>query len=191
MYPSTAEGQYALIVIALFGVPLATLFLMATGRLLKQMVQWGCCHKGKGPNSRSIAFLTSFFILVLGISTFILVPSLILSQVEDWAYLDAFYFTFMTLTTIGTVDTVPGWKPKGDRNDTTQEVSYEFYHVFISLWIFTGLAYVSLLIQSVRDCEKRASQCLRKLCKRGLAWVKKHRSTKKKQEQNDQEKGKT
>lgn len=169
---------------------------MATGRLLKQMVQWGCCHRGTGPSSKAIAFLTSFFVLVLGISTFILVPSLILSQVEDWAYTDAFYFTFMTLTTIGTVDRVPGWKPQSEGEDTSQETSYGFYRFFISLWIFTGLAYVSLLIQSVRGCEGRVNHCLRKQCKKGLVWLKQHRSTKKKkqhrstkkeQEQNKQE----
>lgn len=172
MHPSTAEGQLALIVFALIGVPLSTLFLVATGRLLKRMVQWGCCQRG----SRPIAFLSSFFVFVLGISTFILVPALILSQVENWAYFEAFYYTFMTLTTIGTVKVVPGWKPQGDH--TSQEASYVIYRLFLPLWIFTGLAYVSLLIQSVRDCERQVNCGLRRQWKRGLMWMKQYRATK-------------
>lgn len=187
MHPSTAEGQFAVIVLALFGIPLSTLFLVATGKLLKQMVQWGCCQRGTEPSTSLIATLTSFFVLVLGISTFILVPALILSQVENWAYFDAFYYTFMTLTTIGTVKVVPGRKSKSE--SASQEPSHVIYNLFIALWIFTGLAYVSLLLHSVRDCERRVNSALRRQWKRVLTWMKQHRASKKEQEENEKENG--
>lgn len=174
-----------MIVLALFGIPLSTLFLVATGRLLKQVVQWGCCQRGTEPSTRLMAILTSFFVLVLGISTFVLVPALILSQVENWAYFEAFYYTFMTLTTIGTVKVVPGWRSQSDH--ASQEPSYIIYNLFIALWIFTGLAYVSLLIHSVRYCERRVNSGLRRQWKRALTWMKQHRASKKGQEENEKE----
>lgn len=150
------------------------------------MVQWGCCQRGSGPSTRTIAFLSSFFVFVLGMSTFILVPALILSQVENWAYFEAFYYTFMTLTTIGTVKIIPGWKLQRDHASQTWDIIYK---LFLALWIFTGLAYVSLLIQSVQDCERQVHCGLRRQWNRGLMWMKQHRATKKRQKDNVKEDG--
>ena len=177
MHPSTPEGQYALIVFALFGIPLSTLFLVATGRLLKLTVQWGCCQRQTESSTRLIGFLSSLFVFALGISTFVLVPALVLSQVEGWAYLEAFYFTFMTLSTVGTVKIVPGWRPESE-HASEETAYYVLYKVFIALWMITGLAYVSLLIQSVRDCEGLINGILRRQWKRGLTWMKEHRASK-------------
>lgn len=190
MHPSTPEGQYALIVFALFGIPLATLFLVATGRLLKQTVQWGCCQRRTESSTRLIAFLSSLFVLALGISTFVLVPALVLSQVENWAYIEAFYFTFMTLSTIGTVKIVPGWRLFESEHASEETVYFVLYKLFIALWMIIGLAYVSLLIQSVRDCERLVNGILRRQWKRGLKRMKEHRASKIGQKDNVIEYGK-
>ena len=47
--------------------------------------------------------------LVIGHIVFIFIPSIILCQIEyNWSYLDAVYFAFITLTTIGFGDFVAG-----------------------------------------------------------------------------------
>ncbi|WP_462248602.1 potassium channel family protein [Ekhidna sp.] len=43
--------------------------------------------------------LTSVFILIIGTFTY--------HELEGWSYLDAFYFSFITLTTIGFGDFAP------------------------------------------------------------------------------------
>ena len=50
-----------------------------------------------------------FVYLIFGHVIFILIPAIALSQIEsNWDYLDAVYFAFITLTTIGFGDFVAG-----------------------------------------------------------------------------------
>ena len=60
-------------------------------------------------------FLDVVIYLIPGIAVFMLVPAWILVLIEEnWNYLDSFYFTFITLTTIGFGDIVAGKKGKRD-----------------------------------------------------------------------------
>ena len=44
-----------------------------------------------------------------GLVIFIFLPAAIFAILEDWTYLDSFYSSFMTLTTIGFGDIVPSY----------------------------------------------------------------------------------
>lgn len=49
-------------------------------------------------------FLVSLIVIQV---VFLLIPAAVLSAVEEWSYPDAIYYTYITLTTIGTGDFVP------------------------------------------------------------------------------------
>ena len=49
--------------------------------------------------------------LVPGLVVFLAVPAALFSFVEGWTYVDALYFAFTTLSTIGFGDIVPGKPP--------------------------------------------------------------------------------
>lgn len=46
--------------------------------------------------------------MIPGSIFFLFLPSVVFYVIEDWSYLDSFYFSFITLTTIGFGDLVAG-----------------------------------------------------------------------------------
>jgi len=51
---------------------------------------------------------TNYSFAIIGFIIFMLMASLLFWGVEKWTYADALYYTFITLTTIGFGDFVPG-----------------------------------------------------------------------------------
>ena len=49
-----------------------------------------------------------FLYLIPGLIVFLVIPAAMFSLVEGWTYLDAFYYAFISLTTIGFGDLVAG-----------------------------------------------------------------------------------
>ncbi len=70
----------------------------------------GGSARGKNSLRKHVVLaLQVLFFLVLGCIIFIVFPAIVFSSVEpSWNYLDAVYFAFITLTTIGFGDLVAG-----------------------------------------------------------------------------------
>nr|XP_053630495.1 potassium channel subfamily K member 10-like [Cherax quadricarinatus] len=82
--------------------------------------------------------------LVPGMVVFLLVPSAVFAYVEeDWDYLDALYFSFITLTTIGFGDQVAGLQEK-------EQVWLWVYKIVMVVWIFSGLGYIIMIITFIQ-----------------------------------------
>ena len=80
------------------------------------------------------AFLALFLLFL-----FLSFGAWIFSLSEDWSFLDSFYFCFITLTTIGFGDMVPGL---GADRDT--------YMLMCTVYIFIGMAFTTTIIELVR-----------------------------------------
>lgn len=113
--PLSDAGKAFCIFYALLGVPFTMLMLTATvqrlvgvftsGPLEYLALRWGWDRR-----SLSCGHLLLLALLVL--VAFFLVPAAIFSILEEsWSYLDAFYFCFISLCTIGLGDYVPGEQP--------------------------------------------------------------------------------
>lgn len=74
--------------------------------------------------------------LLLIVIVIILLGAVFYTRVEDWKFLDALYFTVITLTTIGYGDFAP---------HTT------FGKVFTMIYIFVGLGLLAMFISSVAE----------------------------------------
>ncbi|XP_053577781.1 potassium channel subfamily K member 6 [Bombina bombina] len=142
--PLSDSGKAFCIFYALVGVPFTLLVLSAfIQRLMKFLTyrpisyfhsHWGFDRKRV---TRAHVLIMAALVLIL----FLIVPSAIFSSIElSWTFLDAFYFCFISLCTIGLGDYVPG------------EQNYQFlrslYKVSVAFYLFLGLMAMLLLLQT-------------------------------------------
>lgn len=107
--PTNTLGQIACIVYTLIGIPLHVIMM----RLLSFKFRGGLrkCFKTAQsfkPESKSLLVVVGSIFFMLWAIIFLLIPTGIISVFEQWSYTRAFYFIFVTLTTIGLGDLVVG-----------------------------------------------------------------------------------
>lgn len=108
MAPRTKEGRLALVIYAIFGIPLTMVVLGHIGHLLTKLSTKVNNLKfcSKKPTLNKV--LNMILIVFLGLTVLFLVPAFVFQQVEKWHYLDGIYYCFVTLSTIGFGDYVAG-----------------------------------------------------------------------------------
>lgn len=80
---------------------------------------------------------------LIGASIFIAMPSLLFHWKEqNWSYIEAMYFSFVTLSTIGFGDYIAARNPDIE--------GLEWYRIFVVVWIFLGLAWLSSVIALIQ-----------------------------------------
>lgn len=123
---------------ALAGIPLCLIMFQSVGERLNTFVTFMLKHIKKCFRCKTTEVSqTDLIFVTLNISTFILtIGALVFSHVEGWKYLDAFYYCFITLTTIGFGDYVALQK-----NNMTR--SKPHYFAFSILFILFGLTVIS------------------------------------------------
>ncbi|KAM7542447.1 hypothetical protein Aperf_G00000005024 [Anoplocephala perfoliata] len=99
------------------------------------------------------------------ISIAIILPAIFFHWIEpDWSYLDAFYFCFISLSTIGLGDFVPGttflWNSSSAGNPSHNSVG-EVYLVGSALYLVSGAAMMMFMVRtyrSVMELERKAKR---------------------------------
>ncbi|XP_066479324.1 potassium channel subfamily K member 16 [Tiliqua scincoides] len=148
--PSTVPGQVFCVFYALFGVPLNLAFLNQLGKGLSvhliNLERW--VHKPG--RARVVQTLTTGFFLTVGTLIFLVFPPMIFSYVEGWSYGEGFYFTFITLSTIGFGDYVVGTDPN--------KHYISIYRSLAAIWIVFGLAWLALIFNLGADLMEKFLQ---------------------------------
>ena len=109
--PATSGGRVFCSIFALIGIPL---FLITVGglgeklRKLTQKIQDKATCKSLEHKPKAVKGLTTLLVLLIGFILFVVIPACIFLAIESWAYREAMYYVFITLTTIGFGDYVPG-----------------------------------------------------------------------------------
>ncbi|KFQ18335.1 Potassium channel subfamily K member 17, partial [Merops nubicus] len=138
--PSTAAGRIFCILFALFGIPLNLVLLNEIGQLMLLGVQrCARCLEEVFHWQKNASFVIKTCALVTGLLLFLLLPPLLFFDKEGWSYEEGFYYSFITLSTIGFGDYVIGMNP--DRTYPS------WYKNVISLWILFGMAWLALVIK--------------------------------------------
>ncbi|KAM7061941.1 potassium channel subfamily K member 17 [Acridotheres tristis] len=156
--PSTAVGRIFCIVFALFGIPLNLVLLNKIGQLMLLGVQH-CARRLEEVFhwQNKASFLMKTCALVTGLLLFLLLPPLLFTDKEGWSYEEGFYYSFITLSTIGFGDYVIGMNP--DRTYPS------WYKNVISLWILFGMAWLALVIRfciNILESSSDFCQCNKK-----------------------------
>nr|XP_046255635.1 potassium channel subfamily K member 5-like [Scatophagus argus] len=135
--PKTKSGRVFCILYGLCGIPLCLVWISELGsffgdrakRLSQVLIR-------KGVSVKKVQLTCTALFLLWGLIVHLVIPPLVFMSVEGWSYLDGLYFSFITLTTVGFGDYVAGVNPN---------IEYpRLYRLFAELWIYMGLAWLSL-----------------------------------------------
>lgn len=109
MAPSTTTGQAFCVIYALIGIPLTLIVLAEVGEHLHRLL----LNINKHMRLCSVhpkygQMLRTFFIGIIGGFIFLVLPASLFARLESWSFGEAFYYSFITLSTVGFGDYIPG-----------------------------------------------------------------------------------
>uniref|UniRef100_A0A8C8SB65 Potassium channel subfamily K member n=1 Tax=Pelusios castaneus TaxID=367368 RepID=A0A8C8SB65_9SAUR len=145
--PLSDGGKIFCIVYTLLGLPasllLATCLLQQLLRLLSHRpVQYLHAHWGIPAGHAALGHATALGLSVLGL--FILLPALCFWALESgWTFLESVYFCFISLSTIGLGDYVPG---RGSSPSLRQ-----LYKISITCYLLLGLLAMLLALETIYE----------------------------------------
>ncbi|CAO1376216.1 unnamed protein product [Diamesa serratosioi] len=149
--PETFNGRLFCIVFALIGIPFTLTVIADYGKIMANTVstiakKCVCKKESKFKKFKGRKWLYAFSAVgFLGL--YLACGASILMNWEHWSFFDSFYFCFVTMTTIGFGDLVPG----------------EYYMLICTLYILIGLAMTSTIIELVRRQYVQSWQKLQQL----------------------------
>ncbi|XP_062032553.1 potassium channel subfamily K member 6 [Lepus europaeus] len=144
--PLTDAGKAFSIAFALLGVPTTMLLLTASAQRLSLLLThrplaWLRTRWGWEPRRAARWHLVALLGVIVAFC--FLVPAAIFAYLEEnWSFLDAFYFCFISLSTIGLGDYVPGEAPGQPHR--------ALYKVLVTVYLFLGLVFMVLVLQTFR-----------------------------------------
>ena len=154
--PQTKGGKLFCMLFAIVGIPITLVLLTAlierlmnkTRQFLQYLdVKLQPCYQRifKKVSCQSEIRISFAFLFVLCVLVFLmLIPAAIYASIEGWSYLNAFYYCFISLSTVGLGDYVPGDKTIQDYRHLYKlcSTAYLIVGVLVMVWlleIFSGV----------------------------------------------------
>ncbi|XP_060750022.1 potassium channel subfamily K member 15 isoform X1 [Tachysurus vachellii] len=159
--PGTDAGKIFCMFYAVLGIPLTLVMFQSLGERMNTFVRF-LLHRGKRclgfrrtsvsmENMVLVGFLSCLGTLCLGAAAF--------SHFEGWTFFHAYYYCFITLTTIGFGDFVALQKT-GDLQERTPYVVFSFVYILVGLTVigaFLNLVVLRFLTMNTEEERERAS----------------------------------
>uniref|UniRef100_A0A8C6TQK7 Potassium channel subfamily K member n=1 Tax=Neogobius melanostomus TaxID=47308 RepID=A0A8C6TQK7_9GOBI len=155
--PLSDGGKAFCIIYSVIGIPFTLLFLTAVVQRImvfstRRPIAY--FHTNWGFSKPLVAIVHATVLAVLAVSCFFLIPAAIFSALEEnWNFLESFYFCFISLSTIGLGDYVPG--------EASNQKFRELYKVGITVYLILGLIVMLVVLETF--CELQQLKQLRKM----------------------------
>ncbi|XP_052429253.1 potassium channel subfamily K member 1b [Carassius gibelio] len=155
--PLSDGGKAFCIIYSVIGIPFTLLFLTAVVQRIMVYSTWRpimYVHTRWGLSKPMVALVHATLLAVVAVSCFFLIPAAIFSTLEEnWNFLESFYFCFISLSTIGLGDYVPG--------EAFNQRFRELYKLGITVYLLLGL--IAMLVVLETFCELQQLKQLRKM----------------------------
>lgn len=146
--PLTNAGKMFCMLYAMLGIPLTLILLSAMvekmitpATYMLQTFNSSLGHLFRPFTIRLLHLITMVTILLIICA---LIPAAVFSYLEpEWNYLDSLYFCFISLTTIGLGDYIPGDSPDQHYRD--------LYKIGVSIYLFLGLTALMMVLTVFYD----------------------------------------
>uniref|UniRef100_G1SRD7 Kinesin family member 6 n=1 Tax=Oryctolagus cuniculus TaxID=9986 RepID=G1SRD7_RABIT len=137
--PKTPAGRLFCVFYGLFGVPLCLTWISALGKFFGgRAKRLGQFLTRRGVSLRKAQITCTAIFIVWGVLVHLVIPPFVFMVTEEWDYIEGFYYSFITISTIGFGDFVAGVNPSANY--------HALYRYFVELWIYLGLAWLSLFV---------------------------------------------
>ncbi|XP_028902838.1 potassium channel subfamily K member 5 [Ornithorhynchus anatinus] len=137
--PKTPAGRLFCIFYGLFGVPLCLTWISALGKFFGgRAKRLGQFLTKRGVSLRKAQITCTAIFIVWGVLVHLVIPPFVFMVTEGWDYIEGLYYSFITISTIGFGDFVAGVNPDANY--------HALYRYFVELWIYLGLAWLSLFV---------------------------------------------
>ncbi|TWW78754.1 potassium channel subfamily K member 1b [Takifugu rubripes] len=155
--PLSDGGKAFCIIYSAIGIPFTLLFLTAAVQRImvfstRRPISY--VHRQWGLSKAVVGVAHAVVLSFLAICFFLLIPAAVFSALEDnWNFLDSFYFCFISLSTIGLGDYVPG--------EAANQNYRELYKMGITVYLILGLIVMLVVLETF--CELQQLKQLRKM----------------------------
>lgn len=155
--PLSDGGKAFCIIYSVIGIPFTLLFLTAvvqriTVHVTRRPVLY--FHIRWGFSKQLVAIIHAVLLGFVTVSCFFFIPAAVFSILEDdWNFLESFYFCFISLSTIGLGDYVPG--------EGYNQKFRELYKIGITCYLLLGL--IAMLVVLETFCELHELKKFRKM----------------------------
>ncbi|XP_029312427.1 potassium channel subfamily K member 1-like [Cottoperca gobio] len=145
--PLSDEGKAFCIFYSLFGIPVTLFFLTVVVQRIMAVVSQrpvSYFHRRWAMSKSKLAAIHATCLAIIVALLFLVIPAWIFVSLEkDWDFLESLYFCFISLTTIGLGDYVPGQTHSKEANQHPH-----LYRLAITIYLLLGLVFVLVVLET-------------------------------------------
>ncbi|KAM4663521.1 potassium channel subfamily K member 1-like [Discoglossus pictus] len=146
-FPISLGGKVFCLIYSTFGIPFTLSILSICARNLLIILRDKPIHniqRHSNISKRKLEWIHAPILITFLCVLFFLIPATVFNIVEgNWDYIDALYFCFISLTTVGLGDFVPG-EQSGQRMP-------DLYKLFVTCYLLLGLVAVLLIVEVMKN----------------------------------------